>query len=377
MVSILFVLENYYPHVGGVETLFASLAEGLVHAGHSATVLTHQMRGTKKHEIINGVRIHRVFCFYSRYFFTFFAFFAALRLARPADIIHTTTYNGAPPAWAAARLLGKPVIITVHEVLGKKWRKFLSLSRLSALFHQFFELLILSLGYDYHAAVSHSTLRALHRLVPRLRSSVVYNGIDYHFWKPHHREAQHIRTKLELHGYFVGLFYGRPGISKGLDILIRSLPSLVRRIPTFRLLAIVSTDPAYAAQARAIRALAARLHVSRFIQFLRPVPRELLPHYLSAADCVIVPSLSEGFGLGVAEACSVRRVVVASNVDSIPEVISGPHILFDVGNPSALADAVIRAYTGKITKRPLLRFPFKETIQNYLNIYFTLLSHAR
>ena len=38
--KILFVLENFYPNIGGVETLFKSLTEQLVREGHEVMVIT-------------------------------------------------------------------------------------------------------------------------------------------------------------------------------------------------------------------------------------------------------------------------------------------------------------------------------------------------
>ena len=45
---ILFVLENYLPHIGGVEILFKNLSESLVKKGHEVDLVTHRLKGTKK-----------------------------------------------------------------------------------------------------------------------------------------------------------------------------------------------------------------------------------------------------------------------------------------------------------------------------------------
>src|SRR3989344_4390735 len=111
---ILFVCENYFPHYGGAEVLFKNLAERYVKKGHQVTILTHQLKGTQKIEMINGVRVLRVPSFFSRYAFTFLAVPQAIRLAKAHDIIQTTSFNGAPPAWLAAKITKRPVVITVH-----------------------------------------------------------------------------------------------------------------------------------------------------------------------------------------------------------------------------------------------------------------------
>ena len=68
--KILFICENYIPHYGGAEVVFKNLAEGYVKLGHEVTILTHQLKNTKKREIINGVKVIRVPSLNSRYLFS-------------------------------------------------------------------------------------------------------------------------------------------------------------------------------------------------------------------------------------------------------------------------------------------------------------------
>ena len=138
----------------------------------------------------------------------------------------------------------------------------------------------------------------------------------------------------------------------------------------------MSQDKAYTKRAAAIRTLAQKLGVSGSITFLQPVPRDELPSTVAAADCVVVPSLSEGFGFAVAEACAIGKIVVASNTDSIPEVVSGKWLLFDAGSPLKLAEAVVDVYYGRYHRTRLRRFSIKQNIKNYLKAYSNAISHG-
>ncbi len=42
--KILFVIENYLPHIGGVELVFKNLSEALVKLGHEAIIVTHRLK---------------------------------------------------------------------------------------------------------------------------------------------------------------------------------------------------------------------------------------------------------------------------------------------------------------------------------------------
>ncbi|RZJ25272.1 MAG: glycosyl transferase family 1, partial [Flavobacterium sp.] len=70
--KILYILDNYYPHIGGAELLFQRLAEGLVRRGMTVTVLVPKnYPDYLDEETHNGVQIIRqkVPSFAQRYFF--------------------------------------------------------------------------------------------------------------------------------------------------------------------------------------------------------------------------------------------------------------------------------------------------------------------
>ena len=86
---------------------------------------------------------------------------------------------------------------------------------------------------------------------------------------------------------------------------------------------------------------------------------------LSSADCVVVPSLSEGFGFAIAEAGAMGKPVIASDVGSVPEVVSGKNILVPSRDSKALADAIARGYNGDWNSAPLKQFRWDTTLDKY------------
>ena len=371
---ILFILENYLPHVGGVETVFKNLTEGLAKKGHDVSILTHRLKSTEKSENINGVKVIRVNCFHSRYWFSFFAIPKAIKFAKSADIIHTTTYNGSLPARIAARVCKKPSIITVHEILGRNWEEF-GIGYLSAKFHQILERVITRLKFDEFVAVSESTKRQLVDCgVDEKKVNVVYNGVDYEHFDAKKYEREEMRNKLKVSKNFVYTFYGRPGISKGIEHLLRAVPEISKRIPDSKLMLMMSKSPEN--RYRYIMKLLKEIEIEEKILFLEPVKHEELPKYLAASDCIVVPSLSEGFGYAVAESCALGIPVVASNTTSIPEVVSGKHVLVEPKNPQAIAKGVVQVFNKKYKIEKLKKFTIEENIKNYLKIYKILVSRG-
>ena len=231
--KILFVCENYYPHYGGAEVLFKNLAEGLVKKGNRVAVITTLLPDTKKFEELKGVKVHRVNCFNNRYLFSFLSIPKVLKLAKKADIIQTTTFNGAPPAWWCANLTNKPVILTVHEIWIGKWKEVTEFSGIKAALHDWLERLLYFLPFDKYICVSNTTRKdLLNQGIKKEKAVTVYNGFDYTFWNPKNfskMNGQQIRKKLNLEKKFVCFSWGRPGGSKGFQHFIKAAPKIQKK----------------------------------------------------------------------------------------------------------------------------------------------------
>jgi len=374
--KILFVLEHYYPFIGGAEVLFKQVCEGLVKKGHIVTVITSRLPQTSTFEIINGVSVYRINTSHraSRYWFTFLAVPLSIRMARSVDIIQTTTYNGAFPAWLASRLTGRKCIITVHEVIAEGWRSMMGMNPIMACLHRSLEHIIIILPFDHYIAVSSYTAERIKRCgVKKEKISTVYNGIDYELFDPQKADGRAVRSKLGLKDEFIYMYYGRPGISKGLEYLIRAVPLISEKISHAKLLMILGKMPSDGY--KRITDLIKELHVEKSVILLEPVPRNQLPSYIAAADCVVVPSISEGFGFTAIEACAMRRPVVASNVASLPEVISGTFKLVPPADPSALADGIHSVFAGTVTTSEEKHFYWSDCINGYEKLYYKLIDN--
>ena len=368
--AICFVIEYYYPHVGGGEVLFQNLAEGLVKEGHRCDVVTCRITGAKGFEVVNGVNIHRVRVprFADRYWFTLLSIPLTWKIAKRADIIHTMSYNGAFPAWLIARMRKKPAVITIHEVLGEKWME-LGFNLLAAFLCRLIENTILHLPYDGYSCNSKNTMNCLTDWgIDSKKAFLAYSGIDNHLFKrKSDGKAEEIRRKSGVKdSTFLYFYYGRPGMVKGVEYLVRAVPLIKKEIPDSKLLLILSKDPP--TKYRGIIHLIRILKLDNVI-VQDSVPREMLPYYIQAADCVVVPSLNEGFGFTCAEACAMGKPVVASNVGSLPEVISGSYVLAPSRDPEALAAGVVKIFRGEHETGEQKVFLWKNTVRKHLKAY--------
>jgi len=371
--NILFVIENYLPHIGGVEVVFRNLAEGLVKKGHSATIITHRLKGTASEETINGVKVKRISCFGSRYLFTFFAVRDAVNAARKADIVHTTTFNGFVPAWFAAKLNGKPLVATIHEVWVGKWKQYTDFGWLKSMLHDWSERMIYMLpSVDKYVAVSNSTRQQLLD-IGKKNAITIYNGVDYDHFNSKRYDGSAVRKKYSLQRNYVLLVYGRPGPSKGIEYAIRAMEQISKEIPNGKMMLILSRDRQYRQKYAQLLQLIKEHGLTNRIINVEPVSHTELPRYIKAADCVVIPSLSEGFGYAAAEAAAMGKPVVASNTTSLPEVVSGKHILVKLRDSREIAEAVVNIRHNHYHNIPLRKFTIEENVAKYLKVYEELL----
>lgn len=126
---------------------------------------------------------------------------------------------------------------------------------------------------------------------------------------------------------------------KGHRELLAAVPAIRAAIPDCRLL--LAGDGPLRDEIAAL----ARSMADRPVELLGY--REDVADLLAAADLLVLPSLSEGFGSVLAEASWVGLPAVATTVGGAPELLNGGHRpagwLVPPGDPDALAAAVVEA----------------------------------
>lgn len=149
---ILFVLDYYLPHLGGLEIVFANIVQRLIKKGYVIGIVT-----TKHFKTLPSIEEHPQLTIWrigkTREQFIWMSLWQLLRIAGKFDCIHTTTYAAAIPASIAGRRFKKKVILTVHELFGNLRKRYKTISRP----YRFFERLILQFPYTHIVAVSQHT----------------------------------------------------------------------------------------------------------------------------------------------------------------------------------------------------------------------------
>jgi len=363
---LVYVLEYYYPNIGGVETLFKSLIESLAQEGHQITIITSQVTpDAPLKEKQGNIQISRM-PFNNRYLFTFLGFFYILPHIRNCQLVHTTSYNAAIPAFFAAKLFGKKVIITFHEVWADLWHRLPYMGKLSKIVHRLFEQFLLKLPFHHFIGVSESTTNNLIQAgIKKERVTTIYNGIDYDDFQVD------LIKPITKNNPFTYTYFGRLGISKGLDLLMEAIPIIQKQYPTSQFQLIIPKVPINFL--KKIHTFIKTNKLENYLILQHHLSFEALKQAIATSDCVVIPSYSEGFCFAAVETIAIGTPIISSDQTALKEVVSGKFIKMNHFSVDSLVLAMNKAIKGEWSKSPIKRFELNSTIEQYKNLYHRIL----
>lgn len=362
--KVLLILEHFHPYIGGAEKLFKSIADGYVAAGWEVVVLTTRFdKGLSRVEERNGLTIHRIDC-KNRFRFSFQAIPKALELSKDCDVIQSSTYNALTVAKVCAFIRKKPILITVHEIWGKAWFSMPYLSGIQKLLYFSFERFVLSLGYDRYIAISKSTKQQLEAFgIPDKKVELIYNGFEDNSGKRwSKREGQK------------PVFFGRLGVSKGIDLIIEAAGILKARGVDFKMNMVLPRKPK--SLLRQILHHMDSKGVSNSFELLHELSWKELQELLCDSSYAIIPSRAEGFGFAALEAAHLGLPIIHSGVGGLQETTGGECIELNALRAESLADAIIQAEEGKWIQTSVPQFDLNQMVDSYQKCLKELAGHG-
>lgn len=341
--------------VGGLGRHVHALAEAAARAGHEVTVLTRHPGPAEPvpvpvpyDEVVGGVRVVRVAEDPSllRFEDELLAWTMALNHAltraglavcdeAPPDVVHAHDWLVAHAATTLKHHLGVPLVATLHATEAGRHQGWLP-GPLNRSIHS----VEWWLTYEARRVIACSGYMRweVTRLfdLPPDKVDVVPNGVDPRPWQVPPEAVAAARRRWAGDGPLV-VFSGRLVYEKGVQDLLAAVPRLRRRHPGFRLV-VAGRGP----EEERLRALARRLRLGRAVTFAGFVSDAELAALAAAADCAVVPSRYEPFGLVALEAAAAGTPVVASDAGGLPEFVVHRRtgLTFPAGDPAGLAAAV-------------------------------------
>ncbi len=243
-----------------------------------------------------------------------------------------------------AKLRGKKVVCTVHNVLGHesnavdRW-----LCR---------TMLALPDRYIVHSEKNREKLAEIFGIEPA-RVSVIPHG-RYDFYKQEPLSKKQARAHLGLPANSkVVLFFGHVRDYKGVDTLLRAMAQVRPKVPEARCLIAGKNWVSWRPYQEIIDEQDLQGTVDARLDY---VPSSLVQYLYSAADVVVLPykhfdsqsgpgNIALGFG----------RPLIVSNVGGLPDLVRERDVVFEPGDVDGLARALLRVLTDAAYRKKLAR----------------------
>ena len=163
-------------------------------------------------------------------------------------------------------------------------------------------------------AVSESNRLTGKKYIPGFEATVINNGIDQEKFNPN-KKYKNIREEINIASTtLIFIFIARFNTQKPPLSLLKAFANALKKDASIHLLMVGDGE-----EKKDALKFVEELKLNKKVSFL-PF-RQDVPDLLAAADVFILPSLWEGLPIGLLEAMSMGKAVIATNVDGSSEII--------------------------------------------------------
>ena len=339
--------------VGGLGKHVHRLSLALAEAGHTVHVVSRDHPGAPAEEDVDGVHVVRVgeyppvigfdelIPWVLQFNLGVLERATKVLLDEEVDLVHAHDWLVAYSAASVKNLFDLPLVSTIHATEYGRHQGHLP-GPMNKLIHQ----IEWWLTYESRRTITcsrymHDQVQEIFELPPR-KMDVIPNGVDLDAVKApdgvEEFRAQRLRIAPDEK---LIVFAGRLEYEKGVQTVLDALPLVLKRLPVRFLVAGVGTHE------EELRAHARRDGLDGQVEFLGFVPDVELKMYYAAADLAVVPSLYEPFGMVALETMAAGTPCIAADTGGLRELVvhDATGLRFSPGDPSSLADAIVRLLT--------------------------------
>jgi glycogen synthase len=248
---------------------------------------------------------------------------------RHYDLIHCHDWITAKAGIDASKRINRPLVFTVHSTEYDRTANLSPFDWIVAIEKEALQ------KASHVITVSNMTKSQLvsRFVIPESKITVVYNGIDLSKYKAFVKKEQFGITDK------VVLFHGRLSIQKGPDYFLKAAQKVLQKEKNVRFIISGKGDLLPQLVNEAIS-----LGIIDKVMFTGYIEDKKLPYLYAIADCYVLPSVSEPFGLTVLEAMANGVPAIVSKSTGVSEIIN--HCLrvdfWDVNEMASKIMAVLR-----------------------------------
>ncbi|OGI19115.1 MAG: hypothetical protein A3B68_07955 [Candidatus Melainabacteria bacterium RIFCSPHIGHO2_02_FULL_34_12] len=330
--NILVLLTDLYEAVGGIQTFNRCLAQALSEASSEKrfNITVHALNDNDKNIINNENQINGInYRGFNKNKLSFAL--ASLNASLSADIVIFGLINFSPLAILMRKHnLKKYLVVYGYEV----WER-LPFVKLAGV-HNMTNILSIS-DYTKQEMAKHNNLNE--------EKFIIFPCTLDPFYAKDMKLLS--RAELSLPEGNLLLTVSRlesTDIYKNIDLVIKSMPSIIKKIPDFYFVIVGEGS-----DRKRLEKLAFDLGVSGNIIFTGRVSDDLLPSYYNLCDVFVLPSLQEGFGIVFLEAMYFSKPCIGARAGAVSEVVehNKTGLICEPSDVESLADSIICLFENK------------------------------
>ena len=289
------------------------------------------------------------------------------------NLIHSHTFLGTGlEALAVSRQLGLPLVGTNHWAIGG-FSLYAPIAREAVARGCWRSVVSYYNRCDWVSAPSRATFQEMERHGFHRPGGVISNPIDTAMFRPPRAgEQQALKTRLGLSAATV-VYAGRLAREKRIDILLRALPALCRRVPDAELVL-----AGHGTARQGLEGLARELGVADRVRFAGTLSHAALAELFRAGDVFALASTSESQSMVLLQALSAGLpAVVARHGPLIDTITPDVGVLAEPEQPAAFAkalgslltNATRRAGMAKRARQSTTRLAVSAVADAWLDVY--------
>jgi glycosyltransferase involved in cell wall biosynthesis len=355
--SVMFVMRDL--DVGGAQRQVCTLARGLAEAGHDVGVSLFY-RGGELETDLHSVPL-KIFGLEKPHRYDLFRtarrFRNILKSFQP-DILYS--YLAVPNLFALTARFGRtrPYIVwglraSAMQLCHYDWLTRLSY-RLEARLACLADLVIVNSHAGFRDAVA--------RGIPAERLEIVDNAIDLTYFRPEKQLRAYARERWGVTDAtpVVGMV-ARIDPMKDQSMFLTGMMLAIKRLPDLRVVCVAVGSPE---EQHRLTAECAALGITDHVRVLGA--QDNLSETYNGFDLLCSTSaFGEGFPNTVAEAMACGVPCIVTSVGDAPRLVGPAGAVIPTGDPSALADAVIRFFASSVQQRSALSLQSRTQIEAY------------
>lgn len=342
LISEFFPTGKDLKFTGGVESRTFFVAKYLAKK-NDVSVICSKQPGSKKFEIISGIKVYRVGPNINYYatgktqdFFSVLQFIiSAIKIGSEmnVDIVEGNNFLTHLIAKQIGQKTRTPVIFWYPDVFIGKWIETSGI--LVGTVGWFLEKINLLRSANHYVAISKQTQKKLIKEgIPKEKITVIPCGVD----------LSEFKIKAPKQKFPTIVCVSRLVSYKRVEDLIWAFAKVKKIFPQLRL-KIVGRGP----QEKKLKRINKMLKITSFVSFASNLSRNDLIKTIKSSHLLCLPSQTEGFGISIVEAAAAGIPYVAADIDVIKEITQNGRggLLFNLGNIKDLAQKIEKVLADK------------------------------